>query len=89
MKMLKEDADRFQNSFLKNVKTSSFQGNANGLLVLVIIKAAQEHLVDNPLKAGVDALLLLILWELGILHPQLGVMINAFGCRIERMNYNS
>ena len=45
----------------------------------MVVKATQEHLVDNALKSGVDAFLLLVLWQLGILHPQLGVVVDAFG----------
>lgn len=72
-------ADRLQDGLLKHVKAPGLQGDANGLLVLVIVKATQEHLVDNALKARINGFLLLVLWELGILDPQLGVVVNAFG----------
>ena len=74
-------ANRFQDGFLKHIKAPGLQGDANGLLVLVIIKATQKHLVDNPFEAGINAFLLLLLRQLGILDPQLGVVVNAFGCR--------
>lgn len=80
-------ADRFQDSLLKHVKAPGLQGDANGLLVLVIVKATQEHLVDNALKAGVDAFLLLILWQLSILYPQLGVMVDAFGWQTQEKGW--
>lgn len=73
------NADRLQDGLLKHVKSSGFQGDADGLLVLVIVKATEEHLVDDALKTRVDAFLLLIFWQLSVLHAQLGVMINALG----------
>lgn len=73
------NADRLQDGLLKHVKSSGFQGDADGLLVLVIVKTTEEHLVDDALKTRVDAFLLLIFWQLSVLHAQLGVMINALG----------
>ena len=71
--------DRFKDSLLEDVQAPSLQGNADGLLVLMVAQATQEHLVDDALQPGVDALLLLVLRKLGVLHPLLGVVINAFG----------
>lgn len=81
---MKTVPDRFQDRFLKHVKSSGLQGNANGLLVHAIIQATLEHLIDNALKTWVNAFLLLILRQFGILHPQLSVMVNAFGYRRQK-----
>lgn len=71
--------DRFEDGFLKDVQAPRLQGNADGLLVLVVAQAPQEHLVDDALQPGVDALLLLILGKLSVLHALLGVVVDAFG----------
>lgn len=75
-----EHADRLKDGLLKHVETPGLQGDADGLLVLVIIQATQEHFVDNALQAWVDDLFLFILRQLSIFHPQLGVVVDAFGC---------
>lgn len=75
-----EDTDWFKDGLLKHVETPGLQGNANGLLVLVIIQATQEHLVDDSLQTRVNALFLLIFWHLSIFYTLLGVVVNAFGC---------
>lgn len=73
------NADRLQDGLLKHVKSSGFQGDADSLLVLVIVKATEKHLVDDALKTRVDAFLLLIFWQFSVFHTQLGVMVNALG----------
>lgn len=70
---------RLKDGFLKHVKSSGLQGDANGLLVHAIIQATLEHLVDNAFETWVNDFLLLIFWQFSILHPQLSVMVNALG----------
>lgn len=45
----------------------------------MISQAALEHLIDDSLQTRIDAFLLLILWQLGILNTQFGVMIDTLG----------
>jgi hypothetical protein len=73
--------DRFEDGLLKDVQAPRLQGNADGLLVLVVAQAPLMflHLVDDALEPGINALLLLILGKLRILHPLLGVVVDTFG----------
>lgn len=78
-KTTRRTTDRFEDGLLKDVQAPRLQGNADGLLVLVVAQAPHEHLVDDALEPWIDALLLLILGKLSILHPLLGVVVDTFG----------
>lgn len=82
-------AYRLQDGLLEDVQTPGLQGDADGLLVLVVAQATQEHLVDDALQAGVDAAALLALLQLRVLHPLLGVVVDAFRCRGKPAIFNT
>lgn len=71
---------RLEDGLLKDVQAPRLQSNPNRLFVLVIIQAPLEHLVNDALQTRIDALFLLLLRKLCILHTQLCVMIDALGC---------
>ena len=73
---------RAEDGLLKDVNTACLQGDADGLLVQLLLKAALKHPIHDLLQPGINHLL--VVSVIMVEDSLLGVRVNALGCKVKK-----